>query len=103
MHIKCISFIISLLLYTIFLQQCTTHSVIIIDQSGSMKKCDVNGFRSRSDAAYGTLALDYIAEQLHQQDGDEFFVDAVTIIEMNCTGSLFVHKEPMVSLFRDYL
>jgi len=59
-----------------------------------MNKCDVNGFRSRSDAAFGTLALDYIAEQLYQQ-GDEFFVDAVTIIEMNCTGSLFVHKEPM--------
>eukprot|EP00985_Skeletonema_marinoi_P016532 scaffold8922_cov219-Skeletonema_marinoi.AAC.11 len=75
-------------------QLCTTHSVIIIDQSGSMNKCDVNGFRSRSDAAFGTLALDYIAEQLYQQ-GDEFFVDAVTIIEMNCTGSLFVHKEPM--------
>lgn len=61
-----------------------------------MKKCDVNGFKSRSDAAYGTLALDYIAEQLYKQ-GDEFFVDAVTIIEMNCIGSIFVHKEPMVS------
>lgn len=60
-----------------------------------MKKCDVNGFRSRSDAAFGTLALDYIAEQLYQQ-GDEFFVDAVTIIEMNCTGTMFVHKEPLV-------
>jgi len=73
---------------------CTTQSIIIIDQSGSMKTCDVNGFRSRSDAAYGTLALDYIAEQLYQQ-GDEFFVDAVTIIEMNDTGSLFVHREPL--------
>ena len=59
-----------------------------------MSKCDVNGFRSRSDAAYGTLALDYIAEQLYQQ-GDEFFVDAVTIIEMNDTGSLLVQKEPL--------
>ncbi|KAL7539511.1 hypothetical protein ACHAXR_009359, partial [Thalassiosira sp. AJA248-18] len=73
---------------------CTTHSIIIIDQSASMKTCDVNGFRSRSDAAYGTLALDYIAEQLYQQ-GDEFFVDAVTIIEMNDFGSLLVHKEPL--------
>ncbi len=71
--------------------------MIIIDQSGSMKKCDVNGFRSRSDAAFGTLALDYIAEQLYQQ-GDGFFVDAVTIIEMNCTGTMYVHKEPLVSL-----
>jgi len=72
----------------------TTHSIIIIDQSGSMKTCDVNCFRSRSDAAYGTLALDYIAEQLYSM-GDEFFVDAVTIIEMNDSGSIFVEKEPL--------
>lgn len=75
-------------------QLCTTHSIIIIDQSGSMKKCDVNGFKTRSDAAYGSLALDYIAEQLYQQ-GNEFFVDAVTVIEMNCTGSIVFHKEPL--------
>lgn len=76
------------------LVQCTTHSIIIIDQSGSMRNSDVNGFRSRSDAAYGTLAIDYIAEQLYQQ-GDGFFVDAVTIIEMNDTSSILFHKEPL--------
>jgi hypothetical protein len=75
-------------------QMCTTHSIIIIDQSGSMRTCDVDCFRSRSDAAYGTLALDYITEQLYQM-GDELFVDAVTIIEMNDEGSIFVHKEPL--------
>eukprot|EP00804_Cyclotella_cryptica_P009618 CCRYP_006297-RA/>CCRYP_006297-RA protein AED:0.02 eAED:0.02 QI:639/1/1/1/1/1/3/1106/413 len=75
-------------------QLCTTHSIIIIDQSGSMRTCDVNCFRSRSDAAYGTLALDYIAEQLYQQ-GDGFFVDAVTVVEMNDTGSILIHKEPL--------
>lgn len=59
-----------------------------------MRNCDVNCFRSRSDAAYGTLALDYVAEQLHQQ-GDGFFVDAVTVVEMNDTGSILMHKEPL--------
>lgn len=59
-----------------------------------MRACDVNCFRSRSDAAFGTLALDYIAEQLYQQ-GDGFFVDAVTIIEMNDTGSILFDKEPL--------
>lgn len=73
---------------------CTTHSIIIIDQSGSMKTCDVNCFRSRSDASYGTLALDYIAEQLYQM-GDEYSVDAVTIIEMKDEGTLFIDKEPL--------
>ena len=72
----------------------TTHSIIIIDQSASMATCDVNCFRSRSDAAYGTLALDYIAEQLYQMN-DEFFVDAVTIIEMSDGSSLLVEKEPL--------
>lgn len=73
---------------------CTTHSIIIIDQSCSMSTCDVNCFRSRSDAAYGTLALDYIAEQLYQM-GDEFFVDAITIIEMRDEGSILVEREPL--------
>jgi hypothetical protein len=77
-----------------FYFNCTTHSIIIVDQRRSMRNCDVNGFRSRSDAAYGTLALDYIAEQLYQQ-GDGFFVDAVTIIEMNDTGSVLFRKEPL--------
>ena len=73
---------------------CTTHSIIIIDQSGSMKTCDVNCFRSRSDASFGTLALDYIAEQLYQM-GDEVSVDTVTIIEMKDEGTLFVDKDPL--------
>jgi hypothetical protein len=73
----------------------TTHSIIIIDQSASMATCDVNCFRSRSDAAYGTLALDYIAEQLYQMNDDFSLVDAVTIIEMSDEGSLFVAKEPL--------
>ena len=73
---------------------CATHSIIIIDQSASMKTCDVNCFRSRSDASYGTLALDYIAQQLYQM-ADEISMDAVTIIEMHDEGTVFVDKEPL--------
>jgi hypothetical protein len=73
---------------------CTSHSIIIIDQSASMRISDVECFRSRSEASYGTLALDYIAEQLYPM-GDDFVGDAVSIIEMNDAGSLFVDKEPL--------
>lgn len=73
---------------------CTTHSIIIIDQGSSMSSHDVNCFKTRSDASYGTFALDFIAEQLYQM-GDELSVDAVTIIEMRSEGSLFVNKEPL--------
>lgn len=72
----------------------TTHSILIIDQSGSMRISDVNGFRTRSEAAYGCLALDYVAEQLYDR-GDELFVDAVTIIEMNDNGTIFIEREPL--------
>jgi hypothetical protein len=75
-------------------QMHTMHSIIIIDESGSMRTCDVDCFHSQSDAGYGTLALDYIAKQLYHM-GDELSVDAVTIIEMNDAGSIFVQKEPL--------
>jgi len=60
-----------------------------------MRASDVNGFRTRSEAAYGTLALDYIAEQLYQRVGDETLIDAVTIIEMNDEGSILFYREPL--------
>ena len=73
----------------------TTHSIIIIDQSGSMRTSDVFGFRTRSEAAYGTLALDYIAEQLHNRAGDELMIDTVTIIEMNDFPFILYHQVPL--------
>jgi hypothetical protein len=75
-------------------QLCTTHSIIIIDQSGSMRTSDVSGFRTRSEAAYGVLALEYIAEQLHAR-GDDGTVDAMSIIEMNDVGTLVVDRQPL--------
>lgn len=59
-----------------------------------MRTCDVHGFRSRSDAAYGTLALDFIAEQLYGK-GDETMIDAVTIIEMNDGGTILYDRVPL--------
>lgn len=59
-----------------------------------MRTCDVHGFRSRSDAAYGTLALDFIAEQLYAK-GDEIMIDAVTIIEMNDCGTILYDRVPL--------
>eukprot|EP00581_Thalassiosira_minuscula_P006333 CAMPEP_0183748262 /NCGR_PEP_ID=MMETSP0737-20130205/67678_1 /TAXON_ID=385413 /ORGANISM="Thalassiosira miniscula, Strain CCMP1093" /LENGTH=838 /DNA_ID=CAMNT_0025983981 /DNA_START=241 /DNA_END=2754 /DNA_ORIENTATION=+ len=62
---------------------CTGHTYIVIDQSGSMRNSDVDGFKSRSHAAYGTLALEFIAEQLNQRPNhDDLFAESVTVIEM---------------------
>jgi hypothetical protein len=45
---------------------CTTHTVLVVDQSGSMKKCDVVDFKNRSQAVYGTIALDLLGKRLDQ-------------------------------------
>lgn len=42
---------------------CTSHTVIVVDQSASMRKCDVLDFRNRAQAVFGTLALDFVAKQ----------------------------------------
>lgn len=79
---------------------CTTHSVVIIDQSGSMRASDVKGFKTRSQAAYGLLALDYIAEQLHpKEEQDVTLLDAVSVIEMKDSGTLIYQREPMDWVF----
>jgi len=74
---------------------CVSNAYIIIDQSGSMKTSDVNGFRNRSQAAYGSLALDFISEQLHGRPRNERVVESVTMIEMKEIGEVFLEKEPL--------
>ena len=44
--------------------KCTAHTVVVIDQSGSMRNCDVSRFKTRSDAVFSALATDYIAASL---------------------------------------
>ena len=75
---------------------CTSHFVVVIDQSGSMKKADVNGFRNRSQAAFGCLALDCIAAQLTIADTTMVAgIDTLTLIEMNDEASVVFHREPL--------
>ena len=73
---------------------CATHLVLVVDQSGSMKKADAPGFRNRSKAAYGIIALELIAEQLGLQ-GDDFALDVVSLIEMRDTASVIFRREPL--------
>ena len=42
----------------------TSHSVLVVDMSGSMRRDDVNGARCRSDGVWMALARDYVKEPL---------------------------------------
>ena len=55
----------------------------------------MNGFRNRSQAAFGCLALECIAEQLTQTNaGMVADIDTLTLVEMNDEASVVFHREP---------
>jgi hypothetical protein len=43
---------------------CTSHTVLVIDQSGSMRKADVSTYSSRSDAVFASIAYDLIGSRI---------------------------------------
>ena len=74
-------------------ERITSHSVVIVDQSGSMKKQGSPGFRNRSDTVWCMLALEYIAERI--EDGTRGENDVVSIVAMKNGGAeIIVHEEP---------
>jgi hypothetical protein len=65
---------------------CTSHTVLVIDQSGSMRNSDVADFRSRSDAVFAQIALDLIGSRIDSRQTNG--TDVVTLIEMRDTRFL---------------
>eukprot|EP00798_Chlamydomonas_sp_ICE-L_P013529 gene13529-19397_t len=74
---------------------CTSHIVLVVDQSGSMRTCDVVDHKTRSDAVYGTIALDLIGRQIDQ--ADTALTDAVTLIEMRDGATTVFEREPLTN------
>jgi hypothetical protein len=78
------------------LEVCTTHVVLVIDQSGSMKTHDVADFKNRSEAAYGTIALELLGKRL--DGGHTRPTDVVSVIEMSDTASVLWEREPITNV-----
>ncbi|KAJ3012938.1 UNVERIFIED_CONTAM: hypothetical protein HDU68_000940 [Siphonaria sp. JEL0065] len=76
---------------------CSSHTVLVVDMSGSMRTSDVDNFRNRADAVYGTLALDFIGAQL---DGGLLKgTDVVSVIEMRDEAAIVFEREPITNYF----
>ena len=58
----------------------TSHTVIIVDQSSSMNKCDVVGHRTRTRGAFYTIASEMVAKPLLKDQVS--YTDVVSVIEM---------------------
>lgn len=72
---------------------CTSHTVLVVDQSASMKTCDIFDFRNRSMAVFGTLALDFVARQ--RVSGEATDADVVSLILMRNEAEVAFEREPM--------
>lgn len=81
--------------HTIFLRPAswTSHTVVVVDQSGSMRKDDVAGGVSRSDAVWVTLASTFIKAQL--ESGESAATDVMSVILMGEEAELVVDRKPM--------
>jgi hypothetical protein len=58
----------------------TSHTVIVVDQSGSMRKTDVADGASRADSVWLTLALDLVAPMLERRQASA--TDVISIVGM---------------------
>lgn len=70
----------------------TSHTVIVVDQSGSMRNTDVAGGASRSDAVWLTLALDVIAKQLSAKQAGS--TDVISVVGMNASANVLIDCKP---------
>eukprot|EP00923_Selenidium_pygospionis_P005567 GHVN01009421.1.p1 GENE.GHVN01009421.1~~GHVN01009421.1.p1 ORF type:complete len:466 (+),score=27.29 GHVN01009421.1:149-1546(+) len=72
-----------------------SHIICILDQSGSMRTCDVDDFRTRSDLVFATLALDSLGNMI--DSGKATGLDVASIIEMNEIATLQFDREPLTN------
>ena len=77
----------------------TSHSVFVIDCSGSMKSADVEAHRCRADAVSYSVASEFIAKRLHNPSFGVTPYNVVTVIEMRDDAQIVFKKEPMSWVF----
>ncbi len=72
--------------------QWTSHSVLVVDMSGSMRTDDVNGARCRSDGVWMALARDYVKDLLTK--GLRGPNDLISIVSMKEEAEVVIMCEP---------
>ena len=70
----------------------TSHSVFVVDTSGSMRESDIWGTRSRLSAVWLCLARDYIAHGINS--GEKGSTDAVSLVTLGEIPKNPVTREP---------
>lgn len=68
-----------------------TGTVVVVDQSGSMRKMDVAG---GADAVWLTLAMEFVSLQLETQQATSSDIISVVGMNADCTVLIRVNKQP---------
>lgn len=71
----------------------TSHSVFVVDMSGSMRCDDVSGGKCRSDTVWMVLAKDFVRSQLEAKTVTGW--DVVSIILMRADAEVVIEYEPL--------
>ena len=72
---------------------CTSHTVFVVDNSGSMRTHDIPLHRDRQTAAISTMAMEYIAEQIFSGSANNR--DVVSLIEFSNNAKVIFEREPI--------
>ena len=71
----------------------TSHTVVVIDQSGSMRKDDVGDYgASRSDVVWAGVAIDFVKGRL--ESGEASSTDVMTVICMRKGSKVVIDRQP---------
>jgi hypothetical protein len=70
-----------------------SHSVLVVDMSGSMRRDDVSGARCRSDGVWMIIARDFVKQQLDTKLASLY--DVVSVVVMQDDAMVMVRCEPM--------
>ena len=70
-----------------------SHTVIVVDRSGSMRREDIPGYATRTEAVYDCLAREFVKPQLGLSKGAGRAV--VTLIEMGDDAEVLLNRAPL--------
>ena len=73
--------------------KCISHTVVVLDQSGSMRESDVDGYITRSDAVFAGLATDFVTTQLRSQFSSNS--EVLSVVTMQNSGTTRLEREPI--------
>lgn len=70
-----------------------SHTILVVDRSGSMNTHDIHLHRDRLTAAYSNTAMEFVAEQIFSSSANNS--DLVSLIEFNKGARVIFTREPV--------